>query len=102
MPGLRHPIPGDLSRYSEATRRLLYDLVVATTFHRAPGDPPEAELPGYTAEEASLSVHYFHGRWFATWQRLEVPATRPESEKVELLRILPSSETPWGFVLREC
>jgi hypothetical protein len=83
------PTPGirlDLSAPGEATRRTLYALVTRDNFTaREVGPPGDVWVPAYTPEQAGLEVFYAHGRWFATWVKLEESPQRPESERRELL-----------------
>lgn len=76
----------DLSAPDEATRRTLYALVARDNFTaREVGPPGDVWVPAYTPEQAGLDVFHAHGRWFATWVKLEEPPQRPESERRELL-----------------
>ncbi len=68
----------DLMRFSEATRRWLYERIAASEFGGALGPGPD---------EAGLQVVHFGGRWFALWQDLEEPATSPERLRFRLVRI---------------
>ncbi len=60
-------------------------------FTARPHDPravqPEVWVPPYTPEEAGLEIFYQHGRWFATWLKLEEPEDAPETQRRELLRL---------------
>lgn len=64
----------DLVRYTEATRRALYDRIVAIQFSpvpdAAPGDWPG---PTYTPDASGLNVFHAFSRWFATWTDLDEP-----------------------------
>lgn len=106
MPGSQQSTapPLDLDRYSEAVRRRLYDLIQAAEFtSRVDADDPEKDYePLYSAEDARLSVFYLAGRWFARWNRLEVPNHEPQAKQVELLRVKLSDENPLGYMLHEC
>lgn len=83
--------PIDLDGDAEETRRALRDLVVADHFSPVVTSdqtyPPEVWVPPGTVEEAGLEVFRLHGRWLATWVRLDVPADRPERERRELVLI---------------
>jgi hypothetical protein len=84
------PQPLDLTLYSEATRRALYDLAVAEYFTaRQEEDGEVLEPPPYTPEQAGLEVLFLYGRWLVTWWKLEEPAEAPEGERRELLLIEP-------------
>jgi hypothetical protein len=73
-----HPPGLDLETYSEATRRALYDIVVAVHF-TAPAAPAVVArgdwFPDYSPDEAGLVVHFCRGRWLAWWTRLEEAAS---------------------------
>lgn len=78
----------DLSRSDDATRQVLYGLVVKDNFlPQELEDPGDIWVPPYTPEEAGLEIYFQNGRWFATWLKLEEPADLPESERRELLRL---------------
>jgi len=87
--------PPDLSRMIEATRRAVYDAVVAVHF-----TDPEHPAP-YTPEDAGLVVFYVFGRWFATWVRLDEPANLPEHQRREVLRIQADPTWPHGLAFYE-
>jgi hypothetical protein len=95
--------PGlDLETYSEATRRALYDIVVAVHFtapaEAAPGDC----YPDYSPDQAGLVVYFSHGRWLAAWSRLEEAASGlPESRRQALVRIQAAPEAPHGVAFYE-
>jgi len=102
MPSLPQSIPLDLDRYSEQTRRRLYDLL-RLNFFACPEVAPDQDDPfPYSAEDAGLSIYFAHGRWFATWTSLEVETYRPEHQRVEVLRIKPTTENDLGVMLHEC
>jgi hypothetical protein len=97
-----YPTPLDLSRYTEATRRDLYDRLVAIQF-TAPDpatveDPEDAWTPTQTPDEAELMVVYLFGRWFAHWRELAVPG-HPGLTRPELVRIEAAPESPDGIIL---
>src|SRR6185503_7372873 len=61
--------PLDLTRYTEATRRELYDRVLR--IQSVPdADDTEEPAPPFDPEAAGLTVFYILGRWFATWTDL--------------------------------
>jgi hypothetical protein len=81
--------PGlDLEIYPEATRRALYDIVVAVHF-----TPPAEAAPGdchpeYTPDQAGLVVDFIRSRWLAGWRRLEeTSGDLPESRRQALVHI---------------
>lgn len=87
-----YPTLPDLSRYTEATRRTVYDRVVRIQF--------TAETPR-TPKNAGLVVFFALGRWFGTWVDLESPEDWPESHRREMVRIEPSPDAPEGIMLYE-
>lgn len=95
----------DLSDFSEATRQALYDLVVWDNFTARPLDPqadhPDIWVPPYTPEEAELKIFHQHGRWFATWLRLDEPEDAPEEQRRELLRLEPHPQAAGSLVYTE-
>jgi hypothetical protein len=100
-PPLTFP-PLDLEHYTEATRRGLYDLVVAVHF-----TPPDEILagdwyPDYTPDQAGLSVDFIRGRWLAGWSRLEEAGSDlPIDRRHALLRIQADSTVPNGVAFHE-
>jgi hypothetical protein len=102
----RHPPHLDLDTYSEATRRTLYDLVVAVHFtpppDRTPGDWSPDWYPDYTPDQAGLAIHYWMGRWLASWSRLEEDASDlPADRRQALVRIQPAPEARHGVAFYE-
>jgi hypothetical protein len=99
----RSPLFGcDLTTENEATRRAIYELVVAESFTRKPLDPPDDVWePPYTPEQAGLEVVFQWGRWFATWIKLEEPEDRPERERREVLVYEPDSQQPGAVTCYE-
>lgn len=92
----------DLETFSEATRRVLYDIVVAVHFtapaEAAPGDC----YPDYTPDQAGLVVDFSRGRWLAGWCRLEeVDPDLPECCRQALVRIQAQPEAPFGVAFYE-
>jgi hypothetical protein len=107
----RTPKGVDLSRPTESTRRVLYELVVHVYFHPTPEeveqarqDPGNHWVPDYGPDEARLHVFYAYGRWFAAWQAEERKETGPlpEWRRWSVVRIAedrdPSSETGVTFL----
>jgi hypothetical protein len=96
--------PLDLSVYSEATRRALYDAVVAVHFS-PPADrepAPEEWFPPYTPDQAGLVVHFCNHRWFAVWTMLEeADSDLPPDRKVEMIRITSPGGGPFGLDFHE-
>lgn len=104
----RNPIlspPLDLSRYSEKTRRALYDRIEADHFAPDPSTILGALVRGAddrgdyvetrSAEEAGLAVHYLLGRWFAVW-RVADPIDRPTER--DLWEVVTISASPRGVL----
>jgi hypothetical protein len=91
----------DLDRYSEQTRRDLYDLVVAMQFSPIEG-AGEGDYPGssYTPEEAGLEVFYLCSRWFATWTNLDEKSL-PEKRRIELVRLEADPAGAFGIMMHE-
>ncbi|HEV3073407.1 MAG TPA: hypothetical protein VHB47_03220 [Thermoanaerobaculia bacterium] len=97
-----HPTDLDLETSSEATRRALYDIVVAVHFtapaKRAPGDC----YPDYTPDQAGLVVDFVRGRYLAGWRRLEeTDSDLPESRRQALVRIQAHPGAPFGVAFYE-
>ena len=69
----------DLTRFSESTRRVLYDRIVQIQLGGA-GD-------ARTADDSGLQVVFFAGRWFATWTDLEEPLWRPVALRMRIVRV---------------
>jgi hypothetical protein len=96
--------PPDLTRYTESTRRDLYDRLVAIQF-TAP-DPATVEHPEdvFTPQDpdaAGLAIFHILGRWFATWTDLDAAPDAEEDRRRELVRIEADSTTPDGIMLYE-
>lgn len=103
MPELPRSLP-DLSRYTEATRRTLYDRVAQLQF--GPPDPGTVEpgdvwVPTYGPDDAGLTVFHVFGRWFATWTDLDAFPELPEDRRVELVRIQADPDSSNGIRLYE-
>jgi hypothetical protein len=93
----------ELSRYSESTRRALYDLVVQVFFSPTPeevaaaaADPEDHYVPTYSAEEAELRVEYVAGRWFAVWRALEAGPELAAEQRYRMVRIDVGAGGPPG------
>ena len=69
----------DLTRFSESTRRALYDRIVQIQLGGA-GD-------AHRADDSGLQVVFFAGRWFATWTDLEEPLWRPVALRMRIVRV---------------
>ena len=98
-----NPIPSpplDLTRYTEKTRRALYDRIEAEHFKPdaativdaiARGDFAETRM----AEEAGLQVHYAFGRWLAAW-RMADPIENPTER--DLWEVVTVTASPRGVL----
>jgi hypothetical protein len=95
--------PGlDLETFSEATRRALYDIVVAVHFTAPAEVPPGDCYPTYTPDQAGLVVDFCRGRWIAGWRRLEeANSDLPEFRRESLVRIQAAPEAPYGVAFYE-
>ena len=95
--------PGlDLETYSEATRRALYDIVVAV-HSTAPAEVALGDYhPGYTPDQAGLVIDFSRGRWLAGWCRLEETGSDlAESRRQALVRIQAHPGAPFGVAFYE-
>lgn len=91
-----------LSTFSEETRRVLRDIVIRDNFTPRQLDGSEdLWSPPYTAEQAGVDVFWSHGRWFATWMKLEEPEDLPETERRELLLLEENPTEPGNLLYRE-
>jgi hypothetical protein len=104
MPDLPDSTPLDLTRYSEATRRALYDQIVEIQFAaedpETATDPEDAWKPKQTPDEAGLTVFFLFGRWFAFWRDVPEPGL-PEWRLTEMVRIQAAPLAPDGIMLFE-
>jgi hypothetical protein len=96
----------DLTLVTEATRRALYDAVVAIHFSPTPEEIREARraeewFPTHTADECRVAIVYFAGRWFVYWHIWDAGADAPESQQYEVLRVEPSPTSRFGIELYE-
>jgi hypothetical protein len=98
----------DLSTYTEATRRAVYDAVVAIYFNPSPeeiaasdADPENHFVITYSPDTAGLKVYHELGRWLVTWLRLEMPPDVPEELRRELLIVEEVPGAPFGILLYE-
>ena len=96
-----YPEPLDLTRYTETTRRTLYDRVVQVQFSPIEGaQPGDWPGPSYTPDAAGLSVFYAFHRWFAAWTDLD-ELDLPPDQRLELVRIVADQRSPFGIGLEE-
>ena len=98
MPEQTKSIPLDLTRYTEATRREVYDRVVRHLW--TPIDPGDY-VPSYTPDAAQLTVSYLGGRWIVSYIDLEEPADAPADRRAVLSRVLFAPDRPLGIQLSE-
>ena len=92
----------DLDRHTEATRRTLYDLVVAVHFTRPAEVFAGDWYPDYTPDQAGLVLHFLAGRWLASWSRLEEAASDlPIDRRQALVRIQAAPNAPHGVEFHE-
>ncbi len=86
--------PFDLSRYSEKTRRALFDRIEAEHFSSDPrkivdviarGDFAETR----SAEEAEPRIEYSLSRWFAVWRVVDPIENPTERDLWEVVSISP-------------
>lgn len=87
------PVPPlDLTTYSEATRRALYDRIAAEHFSPTDDDMREAIttetwLDLRSAEEAGLVLHFVYGRWIAAWHMADQVENPTEAERWDVNRV---------------
>ncbi|SRR6266545_505148 len=98
MPDRQKSIPLDLTRYTEGTRRELYDRVVQ---HLWTPDAPGDYVPAYTPDACALTVMYTHGRWIAVWIDLEEPADASPDQRAQMVRVLAAPESRFGIIFSE-
>jgi hypothetical protein len=96
----------DLSRYSEATRREVWDVLAASCFgataeeaRAAAADDDWVEV--HSAEEAGLVVFYLLGRWLAWWRVLDEPEDAPERFRYDVVSLHEDPAQPDGLGLSE-
>jgi hypothetical protein len=66
LPREAAPSPLDLERFSEGTRRAIYEDAVRSRFRPGPSSP--------TPDDFELQVVYFYGRWMVIYRKLgEIP-----------------------------
>jgi hypothetical protein len=80
------PMSLDLSTFSEATRRALYDRLLHDEL--GPLDPFNSP------DDLELNVSYAFGRWFASWLKPEQPGDAPESARRALYLLSETPEAP--------
>jgi hypothetical protein len=96
----------DLSRYSEATRRAIWDALAAAHFGATAAEAREAEAAGdwvetHSAEEAGLVVFWLFGRWLAFWRVLDEPEDAPERFRYDCVSVHEDPRAPGGLGLSE-
>jgi hypothetical protein len=103
-----NPIPQriDLSTATEATRRAVYDAVVAIYFSPTPEASPPSALtrrltPSSPTRRTRLKVYKEHGNWYVTWMRLEFPEEIPGEFRRELFQVEEEPSARFGIALLE-
>jgi hypothetical protein len=101
----------DLEVFTEATRRQLYDIVVAVHFSVTPAERAAYEadpenhwnhwIPTFTPDQSGLVVGRFAGRWFALWTILDAPADLPECRRLALVTITEDPSSRHGVAFHE-
>jgi hypothetical protein len=100
----------DLTRFTEATRRAIWDALAATCFGATAAQVRAAEAEGdwvevHTAEEAGLVVFSAWGRWLAAWRVLDEPADAPddmpEKFRYDVVSLHEDPGQPYGLGLSE-
>ena len=98
MPERQKSTPLDLTRYTETTRRELYDRVVLLLWTREDsGD----YIPDFTPDQCGLTVSYSHGRWLLAYRDLEEPDTAPPDQREVVSRIHSAPDRRFGIQLSE-
>jgi hypothetical protein len=95
-----YPTPLDLTRYTEAARRELYDRLIRIQFGTPAADPEEPPII-YTPDEVGLMVFYVFGRWFGVWKAPEESDHLPAARRIEVVRIQVDPAAPDGIMLYE-
>jgi hypothetical protein len=101
------PVPPaiDLSKVTEATRRALYDAVVAVHFSPTPEEIREAKregewYPRHSPDECRVTVLYLAGRWFTFWRIWDLDDDSgddvPEAWEWSISRVEANPSMPYG------
>jgi hypothetical protein len=111
MPSRRKSIPPegppiDLSQTTEATRRAIYDAVVAIHFTPEPGEILAAKEAGewyqkHDADDCGVQVAYLAGRWFVIWRQWDAGDEAPEDQQWEVLTVNARPGAPFGIEFQE-
>ena len=93
----------DLTAEEGAMRRIVQAVVIMDYFtaRLSVDERDEVWIPRYTAEQAGLRVWKALGHWFASWRRLEVPATAPEAERWAVFHLAEPTDGRGGLVYFE-
>jgi hypothetical protein len=96
----------DLTRFTEATRRAIWDALAASCFGATAEEARAAEAEGdwvevHSAEEAGLFVFSAWGRWLAVWRVLDEPAEAPERFRYDVVSLHEDPGRPHGLGLSE-
>ena len=100
------PAAIDLARVDEATRRALYDAVVAVHFYPSLEEVQAASRKGewyqrYTPDECRVNVLHLFGRWFVAWRIWDLEEGAPERQQWVLMTIRPNARRPFGIEFYE-
>jgi hypothetical protein len=87
----------DLTRPTEATRRIVYDRVAELVWTP---DPEDEHRRTDTPDEAGLFVFHVYGRWFAVWTNHDEP-NLPEEQRTEIVRVQADPDSGFGITLSE-
>jgi len=90
----------DLTTFSEATRRAIYEQVVADNFTTQFVEGQWWD-PLYEPDQAEMQVLYLYGRRLVTWRKLEESPNAPEQEWRELLLVQPDPKSARGITFQE-
>ena len=96
----QHPefTPLNLSHYTEAIRREVYDRVAAMVWTK---ESPDDHIPSFTPDQAGLMVFYAFGRWFATWSDVETSGPGVVERRTELVLVQEDTVNRFGIILAE-
>jgi hypothetical protein len=60
------------------------------------------EIPGFSPEEAGLTIVFLAGRWFVTWYDPDQPDSAPIDDSQPLPRSERPAQRPLGLALTPC
>jgi hypothetical protein len=92
----------DLTRYTEATRRALYDRIAVEHFSPTNEEMREAIssetwLDLRSAEDAGLTLHFVYGRWVAVWAMAEPVDATVEADRWDVNRVTQHADGSISF-----